>query len=52
MSPIARFPRSLFVSLFLIRTLHNPSSKFKQVFTPEDEAAVVSSLQALDLSAM
>ena len=24
----------------------------KQVFTPDDEAAVVSSLQALDLSAM
>ena len=30
-------------SLYLSRT---------QVFTPEDEAAVVSSLQALDLSAM
>lgn len=52
MSPIARFSMlSLRLSLFL--TPHDPSSNSKkQVFTPEDEAAVVSSLQALDLSAM
>ena len=40
---------SLSLSFSLFTT---PPSNSKQVFTPEDEAAVVSSLQALDLSAM
>jgi hypothetical protein len=38
---------SLLPELSTPRALH----QFKQVFTPEDEAAVVRSLQALDLSA-